>query len=249
MLIVTPIANHTQLVQAHAMLAETGFCHPPPDMTSIHEYCHADDTITSSTNSILCRTLDTVQVTGDASSLMLVQAFKPFYSSAECSSDGSSSSAGSDARVVDTVVVNLQRATDKWRDILEQVKGHGFNLSKGNFRRFAAVDGKLLRLSPGLLHLFRTTHPRGGFGFNPHEGHGMRRGVLGCTLSHLAIWREIESRSDYGDADAVLVLEDDAVLADDFRTRWPRMWARAKGDPRWDVMFLGFTDDKPLYGR
>ena len=77
----------------------------------------------------------------------------------------------------------------------------------------------------------------------------MRRGVLGCALSHLGIWREIESRSDYNDADAVVVFEDDAVLSDVFRERWLRMWDIAKDDPRWDIIFLGLHDDKPIYGR
>ena len=106
---------------------------------------------------------------------------------------------------------------------------------------FDAVDGRALRLTPVLRDLFGVRMRA-----NPHEDHGLRPGVLGCALSHLAIWAELASDPALADDAAVLVMEDDAIFPGDFAQRWrAEILDGALRDTRWDLLFLGFTDDFP----
>jgi GR25 family glycosyltransferase involved in LPS biosynthesis len=106
---------------------------------------------------------------------------------------------------------------------------------------FNAVDGRALRLTPVLRDLFGVRKRA-----NPFEDHGLRPGVLGCALSHLAVWAELASDPALAEDAAVLVMEDDAIFAGDFAQRWrAEILDGALRDARWDLLFLGFTDDFP----
>ena len=43
------------------------------------------------------------------------------------------------------------------------------------------------------------------------------------------------------------MLEDDAELRPSFGAEWAELWGRVRLDPRWDVLYLGFSDDTKLY--
>jgi GR25 family glycosyltransferase involved in LPS biosynthesis len=108
---------------------------------------------------------------------------------------------------------------------------------------FDAVDGRALRLTPVLRDLFKVVRKPTG---NPYEDHGLRHGVLGCALSHLAVWAELVSDPRLAEDDAVLVMEDDATFPSDFGQRWrAEILQGALLDARWDILFLGFSDDFP----
>ena len=77
---------------------------------------------------------------------------------------------------------------------------------------------------------------------NPHVGHGMRPGMIGCALSHMQLWRTISMDADHDPDVCTLILEDDVTFGGDFRQRWTDTHAQLHQDKRWDIVFLGYTD-------
>ncbi len=127
--------------------------------------------------------------------------------------DGVASSAGNP----DCVVINLDRRPDRLQRFQEQAACCGLH----GWRRFAAVDGQSLRMSDELRHLFRG------------NDHDYRRGIVGCALSHLQVWRTIERPT--------LILEDDAELLPGFVPAMQSAVEQAlRIDPSWDLILLGF---------
>ena len=117
--------------------------------------------------------------------------------------------------------------------------------------RFDAVDGRKVPLTPRVSHLFNTSM-HGEKRRNPYEDHGWRRGALGCAMSHVQIWAEIASHTDLPAKNFYLILEDDArpLHKDDseaFRSQFLRIYDLAVRDPRWDILYLGFTEDTDIY--
>ena len=96
-------------------------------------------------------------------------------------------------------VVNLQRRSDRRMDVEKRLRDA--NVKNSDYEIINAVDGKDLKPSFILKHLFR------GNDFL------YKKGVLGCALSHLAIWERLLSDPDN---DYYIVLEDDITLNKDF---------------------------------
>jgi GR25 family glycosyltransferase involved in LPS biosynthesis len=96
-------------------------------------------------------------------------------------------------------VVNLKRREDRRMQMEEQLKKANIT----NFDFFVAVDGKELQSSVELYSLFEDND------FN------YKKGVVGCALSHIQLWNELlnDKSTDY-----YVVLEDDVVLCDNFKT-------------------------------
>jgi GR25 family glycosyltransferase involved in LPS biosynthesis/GT2 family glycosyltransferase/tetratricopeptide (TPR) repeat protein len=102
------------------------------------------------------------------------------------------------ARSLPVKVLNLNRRPDRWRRFR-----HAAFAAAGVFvarcERVPAVDGQALELTPEIQHTFRG------------NDFAYRRGIVGCALSHLAIWKTIANGGT-----ASLILEDDARLTPDF---------------------------------
>jgi len=126
------------------------------------------------------------------------------------------------------LVVNLNRRQDRWNSISEHLKSKNIT----NFEKFEAVDGRELTLTNELKYLFR------GNDFN------FRRGVIGCALSHIKIWRRLinDPKNNY-----YIVLEDDAELVDNFDSKLNLMLQYIKQHSCPDVVMLGhfFMNGKP----
>ncbi len=126
------------------------------------------------------------------------------------------------------LVVNLNRRKDRWNSISEHLKSRNIN----NFEKFEAVDGRELTLTNELKYLFR------GNDFN------FRRGVIGCALSHIKIWRRLinDPKNNY-----YIVLEDDAELVENFDSKLNLMLHYIKQHSCPDVVMLGhfFMNGKP----
>lgn len=107
------------------------------------------------------------------------------------------------AENLDIEVINLDWRPDRWSDFLtatQQAAGAAF---VARCRRFPAIDGHKIGLTPEIKHTFRDNL----FDY--------RRSIVACALSHMAIRKKIAG----GDGRACLILEDDALLADDFVRR------------------------------
>lgn len=122
-------------------------------------------------------------------------------------------------------VLNLDRRPDRFdgfRSSLEAAAGPRF---AGRCRRFPAVDGRDLRLNEAIRHMFRGND----FGF--------RRGIVGCALSHLEMWKQLSE----SDAPAWLVFEDDARVCEGFVGQLIELAGHlAKSVPAYDLVLLGY---------
>jgi GR25 family glycosyltransferase involved in LPS biosynthesis len=125
-------------------------------------------------------------------------------------------------------VLNLDRRPDRWARMVGVLREAGLR----RYQRVAARDGRALRAADAELGLFRANH------------FGWRRGVVGCALSHIGLWRGLAASPDAGVA--WLILEDDVGLGSDFLVQWSRRVDEVgQVDPGWDLLFLGLTVWEP----
>lgn len=66
--------------------------------------------------------------------------------------------------------------------------------------RFAAIDGKMLQLTPAIAHLFY------------HNDFKWKKSVLGCALSHILLWAQLACEGP--SVNSYLILEDDVRFTD-----------------------------------
>ena len=114
-----------------------------------------------------------------------------------------------------TYVINLDRRPDRW----ENFKKNATEID--NYERFSAVDGKMIKNSSQLQQIFES------------NDYYMRRGMVGCLLSHVKIYTElINSEYDY-----FTVLEDDVEFTPDFKNKYDNIMTQV--NKNWDLIFLG----------
>lgn len=130
-------------------------------------------------------------------------------------------------------VVNLDRRPDRW----DYVQSH---LSEISLQRFSACDGQKLVLNDDIKRIFTN---RGYPQKNPYPGHGWRKGVIGCAMSHYHLW-EKASKLTY----PLVVFEDDPIKCEDFLSRFSTVMNYLVRNDNWDLCFLGYLDDRPIYG-
>lgn len=122
-----------------------------------------------------------------------------------------------------TIVINLDRATDRWTSLVEHLDG--FRL---NHRRFRAVDGISLT-ARDLSDRGVRPMPRW---WDDRRNSALSAGELGCAISHLEVWEMVAAMDE-----PVLVLEDDARLADDFEQRLEQLFGDL-AHIEWDLVHL-----------
>ena len=127
-------------------------------------------------------------------------------------------------------VINLARRHERLDGFRARVADAGDEGFLARVERFEAIDGRDLELIPEIRYLFRD------------NDFGYRRSVVGCALSHLALWSDLAAR----DAPGMLVFEDDATLCPGFNRRLEEICtALDQQAPGFDVAFLGITDWQP----
>jgi GR25 family glycosyltransferase involved in LPS biosynthesis len=118
-----------------------------------------------------------------------------------------------------TYVVNLDRRSDRW----DSFKKNAANvIDFMNYERFSAIDGKIIKNTSQLQQIFES------------NDYYMRRGMVGCLLSHVKISTELIN-SDY---DYFVVLEDDVEFTPDFKNKFDRIMSQVN-NKNWDLIFLG----------
>jgi GR25 family glycosyltransferase involved in LPS biosynthesis len=128
-------------------------------------------------------------------------------------------------QVVDKVyLINLDRDTERLKTMIEQL-----NKLNIEFTRFPAVLGANVKTSHDLTDFCLKY---------------CTDGIKGCAMSHKTIWNDmLKNNYKY-----VLVLEDDAVFADDFEHMFKTGWDQVPKD--FDIWYLGCnfkcTDTKTI---
>ena len=118
----------------------------------------------------------------------------------------------------DCLVVNLAHRNDR----MEQFWNNHAYL-KGFAKRLDAVNGLNLELTKDICNLFKNNDFK------------WKKSVMGCALSHYAIWKQMSGMTP--DSKPLLVLEDDALLDNDFVKKWNRIVGILPSDT--DISFLG----------
>jgi hypothetical protein len=122
-------------------------------------------------------------------------------------------------------VINLDRRTDRWKSFREATAAAAGPFA-ARCQRFQAIDGIGLTLTPEVRHLFRD------------NDFLYRRGMVGCALSHLSLWKEVAS----GTGAASLVFEDDARLSPDFNGQMVEVCGQLYHlHADFDVVLLGYS--------
>lgn len=111
--------------------------------------------------------------------------------------------------------INLDRRPDRFAHAREQLRRIGVT----RLRRMQAFDGPRLQL----------THD--------HQSHWIRKGAIGCYLSHLALLKQAQARRA-----PCIVIEDDLVLDDHFIAQFDAFVSEVPED--WDVLHLPGGEDR-----
>jgi len=118
-------------------------------------------------------------------------------------------------------VVNLERRTDRKLAVSKVFKAAQVK----NFVFFKAIDGKTLESTNEMKNLFQG------------NDFGSRKGVMGCALSHLQLWKELvaDKTNDY-----YVIFEDDVSLsgANNFKTHFDKLTPEME---KHDMLFLGYS--------
>ena len=125
---------------------------------------------------------------------------------------------------VKTFIVNLDDRKDRWENF---EKSNGKFLQFLNYQRFSAVDGKKLVSTCQLQQIFEN---------NDYQ---MRRGMVGCFMSHVKLYCDLINEKGDDSSDAYLILEDDIELTYDFEQKYKALLEQISKESQWSFCFLG----------
>lgn len=120
----------------------------------------------------------------------------------------------------DIWIINLDRRKDR----LEKFNSAHVEIANRTLR-MPAFDGKLLELMPKLARLFAV------------NDFGWKKSVMGCALSHLALWTQLAMEKP--EVNSYLILEDDAVLKPEWKMAWDNAASSGSIPENADVVYLG----------
>jgi len=119
-------------------------------------------------------------------------------------------------------IVNLERRADRKMNTINVFKDACIT----DFTFFKAIDGKELIATNELKTMFNG------------NDFGNRRGVIGCAMSHLTLWRDLieDKQHNY-----YIIFEDDLTLPDikNFKTRLDTLKEKGEFDKN-EMLFLGY---------
>lgn len=119
-------------------------------------------------------------------------------------------------------ILSLDRRTDRWNAFQKNNKDFISFLSP---KRVSSVDGLKSRQSPRLQYLFE-----------PND-YKMRRGIVGCALSHLRLWIDFIQKDS--DKKYLVVFEDDAKVTSSFQVQFTSIINTLEAhDSECDLLFL-----------
>ena len=118
---------------------------------------------------------------------------------------------------INTYIINLDQSQDILELITNQCKREGLNC-----HRFSAVNGKKLDVKT----------------MDIVENKKIDKGALGCSLSHINLWKKVEKKGD----EMFIVLEDDCIIEKDFNKKLATVLKEAPKN--WDIIYLGGSNLK-----
>ena len=123
---------------------------------------------------------------------------------------------------IKTFVINLNRRPDRWEVFLN----NSSTLDFLDFKRFPGIDGQKVESTRQLQQIFEN---------NDYQ---MRRGMLGCAMSHISLFINLINETDKN-IDTYLILEDDIEFQPDFEKKFKYFYEKLQKTSNWDLAFLG----------
>ena len=119
-------------------------------------------------------------------------------------------------------IVNLERRVDRKEDTIAKLTN--VNIPNNQYQFINAVDGSKLKPTIEIKNLFFQ------------NDFGYKRGVIGCALSHLNLWKELlnDEKNDY-----YIIMEDDAIYASNIYQKI-EMLRTNKEFLKKEMLFLGY---------
>lgn len=119
--------------------------------------------------------------------------------------------------------INLDRRSDRKNNMINLLGKYNL-LNYCDF--FKAFDGQQLKPTDELRKLFQNNN------------FGNKRGVIGCAMSHYALWRQLVKDNKY---DKYLIFEDDINLIPSFNADCKKAISKLEA---YDVLYLGHSVHK-----
>jgi GR25 family glycosyltransferase involved in LPS biosynthesis/glycosyltransferase involved in cell wall biosynthesis len=120
---------------------------------------------------------------------------------------------------IKTVVINLKRRRDRRVNMEARLQAQTIT----DYEFMDAVDGNRLILTEDIRALFK------GNDFN------YRKGVIGCAMSHLALWKRL---MDDSGSEVYAIMEDDAELVDNFEVKLGQAVRLFMDEPSAELCFI-----------
>ena len=128
-----------------------------------------------------------------------------------------------DSNFIDKIYfINLDKSPNRLEYIETQLDTLGYP-----YQRFKAVDGSKLNIKQLQENNILTTDK-------------MMKGAIGCSLSHINLWKKIKKSKDNN----VLVLEDDCIIDPEFNKKIKKYMKEIPKD--FDIIYLGGSN---IYGK
>jgi glycosyl transferase, family 25 len=125
-------------------------------------------------------------------------------------------------KTFDHYVISLRKNPKKAADFIERNKP-----TRLNFNLFEAIDGAALSDDEAIRS-----------GVIARNANGYTRGMIGCSASHLALWKECGSGQRN-----FIIFEDDAFIRHDFKEQVGPLISNWDD---WDIVLFGFNTDSLL---
>ncbi len=136
---------------------------------------------------------------------------------------------------IEKYLINLDKRTDRLHITTKLLNDHGFT----NIIRYPAVNGK--EISSFELEKLVAPHAINSIKQNQRtEHHQLSYGAVGCSLSHINIWKEFNNSTSLY-SDMIMIFEDD-VLPSFTITDLHKYLEYVPED--WDILFLGALINK-----
>lgn len=164
-------------------------------------------------------------------------------------------SSGVAGKISRIYVINLDRKPKRWARIrreLSRFRGADGGPLMAMTRRFSAIDARHLELPAPESDLTPSFTLAEQLAVHPNplldideatQAHEISMSVpeIAVTLSHIEVWKLVAS----GDAENVLVLEDDVVMRPGFARRLDREWSVLNAGPGLELLYLAYRDVNP----
>lgn len=126
-------------------------------------------------------------------------------------------------------VINLDKDIHRMKTLEPELKREGIQ-----FERFSAILGKDLDLNSNKCNKYFTENAK----------KTLKRGQMGCSMSHITIWETIANMNDANDDDIFFIMEDDIIVPKNFYKRLETYTKELPND--WDMCLLGTNS---MYGK